>query len=559
MNAKSSKTEENDRYHFCNTRTLPTSCDLSKNSLSEWVMVTHLLVLAFLVRFYAALHTGIEVDEPIYRDAAAMVLAHIQALPDSLINNPMKQDTSTIALLYGYPSIRPAYLHPTIPFLYHPPFYLWLLAEWFKLWGSSSYFTGRISSVFTSLILLLSLYLFVKDISNKKVAFLTLFLVGYDPWIIFTNQAIYLENSLTLFSLFAIWTYWRATCIPAAERLLSLRWYALTGLLAGWVIIYKQIGGYIVLVFLLNLLIQRKQWLGHIVLGATIGGVVLCYVLSMHSIFGQLYDAATLDQLHRTIGTKAAPGLNDSVTLALQTAWNQYWMFLVTIVALIGGSVLVFIRYVREVLQRGSLPYHSALISWALGGIIFALAISLKSPHYLILWLIPLYIFLAHEIAQCWRIRPNIQWKLQIARLILSLLLLLSASIGDIWGFQARFTHVPGDTLLQTDAYINNTLPSTALVDTQNYVGVDIVPPFLDITLVNTPQLILRDQVTYMALYWSSTQPVSPTLGPVSRYCLPLHKFTGFKDFVEVCKIDPIALATVASLETHTLPKTKNF
>ena len=135
MNAKSSKTEENDRYHFCNTRTLPTSCDLSKkNLLSEWVMVTHLLVLAFLVRFYAALHTGIEVDEPIYRDAAAMVLAHIQALPDSLINNPMKQDTSTIALLYGYPSIRPAYLHPTIPFLYHPPFYLWLLAEWFKLW-----------------------------------------------------------------------------------------------------------------------------------------------------------------------------------------------------------------------------------------------------------------------------------------------------------------------------------------------------------------------------------------------------------------------------------------
>ncbi len=518
-------------------------------------MVALLLGLAVLLRFYAALHTGVEVDEPIYRDAAATVLAHIQALPGSLIDKPTQQNLTAMALLFGYPSIRPAYLHPAIPFLYHPPFYLWFLAGWFSLWGSTSYFTGRMFSVFTSSVLLISLYIFVKNISNKKTAFLTLILVGYDPWIIFTNQAIYLENSLMLFSLFAIWTYWQATRIPAKETLLSLRWYALTGLFAGWVIIYKQIGGYIVLVFLLNLLIQRKHWLGHVVLGAVMGGVVLCYVLSMHSIFGQAYDAATLDQFHRTIGAKAAPGLNDSVTLALQTAWNQYWMFLVTIVALLGGSVLAFIRYTREVFHLTSLPYHSVIISWALGGIIFALAISLKSPHYLILWLVPLYIFLAHEIIQLWRIHPYMQWKLQIGRVALSLLLLLSVGIGYIWGFQERFTYVPGDTLLQTDTYINETLPPNAIVATQNYIGVDIVSPFLDITLVNTPQLILRDQVTYMALYWSSTQPVAHSLGPVNQYCLPMKTFAGFKDSVEVCKIDLIALSVVVSSETHTVPK----
>ncbi|BCL81693.1 hypothetical protein ccbrp13_41580 [Ktedonobacteria bacterium brp13] len=161
------------------------------------------------------------------------------------------------------------------------------------------------------------------------------------------------------------------------------------------------------------------------------------------------------------------------------------------------------------------------IISWALGGIIFALAISLKSPHYLILWLIPLYIFLAHEIIQLWRLQPYTQWKLQIGKIVLSLLLLVSAGIGDIWGFQARFTHITGDTLLQTDAYINVTLPPNAVAATQNYIGVDIVPHFLDITLVNTPQLILQKQVTYMALYRSTTQPIAPSLGPVNQYACP--------------------------------------
>ena len=405
---------------------------------------------------------------------------------------------------------------------------------------------------------LAALYLFVKNISNKKAAFLTLFLIGCDPWIIFTNQAIYLENSLTLFILFSIWAYWRAMQIPAEETRRSLQWYTLAGLLAGWAIIYKQIGGYIILVFLLNLLIQRKHWRGHVVLGAAMAGVVLCYVFCMHIVFGQEYDAAMLDQFHRTIGAKAAPGLNDSVMLALQTAWNQYWMFLVTIVAFFGGAVLAFIHYAREALLHKSRPYHSVIISWALGGIIFTLAISLKSPHYLLLWLIPLYIFLAHEIIQLWKLHPYIQWKLQIGKIVLSLLLLVGAGIGDIWGFQARFTHITSDTLLQTDAYINATLSPNAIVVTQNYIGVDIVPQFLDITLVNTPQLISQKQVTYMALYRSTTQPIAPSLGPVNQYCLPVKTFTGFKDSVEVCKINPITLAVVLSAGTHAVPTNIN-
>jgi hypothetical protein len=178
----------------------------------------------------------------------------------------------------------------------------------------------------------------------------------------------------------------------------------------------------------------------------------------------------------------------------------------------------------------------------------------LKSPHYLILWLIPIYILLTHEIVQQWKLRPRLSWQLQSGKIALSLLLLTSAGIGDIWGFEARFTHIPGDALMQADAYINETLPPDAIVLTQNYIGVDITPSFLDITLINTPQLILQKSVTYIALYWSKTEPIPATLGPVNQYCMPMQTFTGFKDFVEVCKINPIALAIIANAPTHPTP-----
>ncbi len=492
------------------------------SAIQEWVIVGLFLALALLVRLYAAFRAGLEVDEPIYRNAAAL------------------------ALRYGYPTIRPAYLHPVIPFLYHPPFFLFLLADWFKLWGSTSYLTGRMFSVIISLIMLLLLYVFTRQVLGRKVVLLALVLVGSDVWIIFTNQAIYLENSLMILIILAIWVYWRATHTFPVSRSRYLTWYGLAGLLAGCVIIYKQIGGFIVLVVLLNLLLQRKHWLGHAVLCGLMLLVVAGYGVAMHLAFGTLYDTAMLDQLHRTLGEKAAPGLNDSVLAALQAIWSRYWIFLVTIVVLLGGSAITLIRYLQGMFRRRSLS-QPVIVSWALGGVLFALGISLKSPHYMILWIVPLYLVLAQEISEALRNRrPRLHGFSRRAQ-ALGLLVCVLFLLGDGWGFQARFLHTHGDSLQQADSYINETLPPSAVVLTQNYIGVDLVPQFLDITLVTTPRQILQKGVTFMALYWSDTEPISPSLGPVNRYCLPMREFTGFKDHVEVCKIDPIALAAVAN------------
>jgi len=494
------------------------------STVLEWVIVGLILAVVLAARLYAAFHTGLEVDEPIYRDAAALVLQ------------------------YGYPAIRPAYLHTTIPFLYHPPFYLYLLAGWFKLWGNTSYVAGRMCSVTISLLVLILMYIAIRKVFNKRTSIIALLLIGSDVWVIFTNQAIYLENSLMLLIILAIWVYWRATRVSSSSFFRYLMWYALAGLLAGAVIVYKQIGGFILLVVFLNLLLQRKHWLGHAMLFVVILLAIAGYALAMHRLFGGLFDAATIDQVLRTLGKKAAPGLNYSPLKALQVIWGRYWMFLVTIMAILGGSAISVIRYFQGLFRRRTVS-QPVFLSWAIGGILFALTISLKSPHYMILWIIPLYLVLAQEIDGAFQNRrlPTGLQGVSYRKSLLALLLCLILLGGDILGFQARFLYIPGDVLQEADAYINETLPPTAVVLTQNYIGVDLVPQFLDISLVTTPKQVLQKGVTYMALYWSDTAPLPPSLGPVDRYCVPMKQFTGFKDTIKVCQIDPVALAIVVN------------
>jgi hypothetical protein len=498
----------------------------------ERFIVGFLLVFAFLSRWYAALHTGLEVDEPIYHNAAELLL------------------------IYGVPVLRPAYLHPLTPFLYHPPFFFYILAGWYYLWHSTSYLTARMLSVVISCIMLLIFYLLLRRMAGRLTALLALtFLVG-DLWVIFTNQAIYLENSLMILVISAIWAYWHATTTVFVSRKKEFTWYCIAGLLVGSVVIYKQIGGFIALVILLNLLLIRNHWYQHLVLLTATLLTILCYVLGMYWVFGHAFEAATFDQILRTLGLKAAPGLNDNVWTALQAFLGRYWMFFMTLIALLCGFALSVVRYLQAFFLGRKIS-QPLLVSWALSGMIFSIAISLKSPHYLILWIIPLYALLSLELS---RFISSWNWRLfipgskpQQARVLSALLVFcLFMTVGNAIGFQQRFVNIPGDALVQSETYINKTLPSSAVVVTENYIGVDLTPAFLDISLINTPKLIASHHVTHLALYWTQTQPIPTSLGHVQKYCAPMRYFSGFKDQIEVCKVDPLELQKVIQATSST-------
>jgi hypothetical protein len=483
------------------------------STIREWGMIGLLLAIALLDRLYAAFHTGLEVDEPIYRYAAAY------------------------AMQYGFPAVRPAASRQIIPFLYHPPFFLWFLGLWFKAWGSDSYLTGRLFSVLCSAGMLMLLYAFVCRHLGKGVAALTLCFVGTDAWIIFTNQAIYLENSQMLFVILAMWAYWHATQVDATHSKQYVRRYLFAGLLIGWVIIYKHIGGFLVISVLANLAMQRMHWRGHVILFVVILGILTGYVLFMHEAFGSLYDLATITQIRRTLWDRQSAGLTYSPLIALQAIGSRYWIFPTTILVLVGGSLLAVIRFIQHVLGRRK-EKHPIILGWALGGVVFALSISLKSPHYMILWLIPLYILLSKELYYVLNRQMG-------KRKSMLNILLVGLFIVNLWSFQARFVNLPGDALAQADAYINTFLPSNALVATQDYIGVDIAPQYVNIALYDTPALLFKSRATYAALYWSTTEPLPTSLGNINSYCIPLKTFSGFKDHIEVCKIDRVALTTI--------------
>ena len=508
----------------------------------EMSLVIAAIVLAFGLRLFAGLHAGLEVDEPIYRYAAAYA-AH-----------------------YGFPAVRAVVNQPTIPFLYHPPFFLWLLAGWFKLWGSTSYLTGRMLNILISVAILTTLYAFVRNTIGKTTALLTILLVGSDAWLVFTNQAIYFENSQMLFIILAIWAYWWATQADKTQTRSYTSRYLLAGVLVGWVLVYKQIGGYLLISILLGLLLQRKHWRGHALLLLAMCSVIAAYVIGMHLTFGNLFDSATITQIARTLWSRKSPGLSYGPSTALQIIINRYWIFPLTIFTLVGGSALVAIRFLQHLFKKKK-EAHPVLLAWALGGVIFALSISLKSPHYMILWLVPLYTYLSKECSpllqkglqrvkrrhaqslqtpqptlHAWYTRP-ILW-----RVILILVLLV-----NVWSFQARFLHIPGDPLIQSEDYMNTYLPVNALVVTQDFIAVDIIPNYVNIAYIDTPTKIFQSGATYAAFYWSTTEPLPTSFGNTNTYCTPIKTFTGFKDHVELCKLNTTALATMLTKHTGTM------
>lgn len=325
------------------------------NLLPEIALVSTLLAIAFALRLFAATLAGVEVDEPIYQYAAAYTAR------------------------YGFPSIRATYGQPTVPFLYHPPFFFFLLAGWFRLFHTDGFFTARLLSVLTSLVMLILLYSFVRVALGKPVALLALLLVGSDVWVVFTNQAIYIENSQMVLILLAMWAYWAALRIPANAGRRYVLGYLVAGLLVGAVIAYKQIGGFLAIVILINLLLQRKHWLAHLYLFLVAGAVFVGYLVYMHVTFGSLFDTETITQLRRTLGERSSPGLNYGPLAALGAVASTYWIFVTTILALVGGSMLVVVQTIQHL--RGKRKQdNTVFLSWALGSVAFALSISLKVP-----------------------------------------------------------------------------------------------------------------------------------------------------------------------------------
>jgi hypothetical protein len=490
----------------------------------EAAAVGTLLVVGVGLRVVAANHLGTLVDEPVYRSVSAFTWHN------------------------GYPALRPPAGVAITPFLYQPPFFFYLLGGWFALWHSSSLIVARYLSVLISGIMLAVLYVVSRKLLGGVAALLALFFVAVDPWIILTNAAVYIENSQLVLILVAVWAYWRATRADESARRDYVFRYVLAGLLLGVAMVYKQIGSYLVLAVLINLLLTRRQhWRGHGYLLGTAAVVLVAYLGSMQAIFGSAFDHGTYTQLLRALGLRYSPGLNYSPLTAVKAVLQTYWIFVMTVATMVVGGVIAVTCLVQQL--RGRRQRETLVLSWALAALLSAPTIALWDPHYFVLWLLPLYLLIAQEtVGWATWIGARMRVQRRVGRLAvaggLAVVLLV-----NLWSFQDRFLSGAGDTLVSAVSYVNQHVPSADTVATENYIGAQIKSPY--VAIQTTPAGLYATHASFLALYWSLTEPIPASLGNTSAYCVDARIFNGFNDHAEVCRLVPAILAKTSPSSTQ--------
>ena len=379
------------------------------------------------------------------------------------------------------------------------------------------------------MLLLVCLFTLTK---GKGTALLATFFIALDGWIITVNRMDYLENFQLILIVIGIWLFWSA--VKSGDKKLY-RW-VLTGLVLGFAFVFKHIGIFLVLVVLANWLLTRRYSKGYLVSLMTMGVVVVVYVAVMYFSYGQLYIQAQVVEFERLFGITSARGLNFGLSEVISVIAGRYWIYITTVIAIVFGWPLVAWRYIQALIKRTASSYDTVVISWTAGAAIFAVASQLKSPHYMVLWLIPLYVFLAGEFAHCFRGK----------RLANVWILIVFFLVASIFTWNIRFMVNYGDSLRNSAAYINTDLSPNAVIGTESYMAELFNQQYMPIEQLDTVAQVEKND--YLAIYTSSTASIislPPVIQDWQQYCQPLQTFTGFKDQVTVCKVDLNSLARV--------------
>lgn len=471
---------------------------LSIKCAALWSVFLPILILGIFFRFTYFSTTPLEVDEG----------------PNFSIAHSIYQ--------VGYPTTKAEWDTPQTPYLFHPPIGYAITAGWFQLTQAPSIESARLLNIFASILMLVLAFEFMRH-THLSSALVALVFLATDAWVVTVGRMNYLENLQILLIIPAIWWYWKASKTGESSH------YLLAGVLIGLTIVYKHIGIYLILAVFANWFLVRRNHMQHLYLLISTSVVIGIYELAMYQTFGDLFFAQQFVQFKRATGGLSARGMNFSPIEALEVIGERYWIYLTTIAALSIGWPLSIWRYLSSLIKKTN-PVDTVLLSWTVGGLIFAVASRLKSPHYLILWLLPLYLYLAVEL---------VRWAKGKRAIYIPVLCLIFVG-ANLFTWNLRFVHHYDDPLRLSATYINNYLPENAVVVTEPYLGQMIKQPYVDIENANTTER--WESATYLALYSSSTASIEslpPMAQIASRHCQHLISFKGFKDTVQVCRLDP--------------------
>ncbi|MEK7168532.1 MAG: glycosyltransferase family 39 protein [Patescibacteria group bacterium] len=471
-----------------------------KNFVLEIFVVSLLIIFALILRVYKVNTTpGFEWDEPVY----SFIQTHYSD--------------------YGYPSMIVEGSKIQEPYLYHPPFDFYFRNSIFRIIGQNGIYTSRLISVFASIICLYFVYYLFREVENIKASVISLIFMVTDGWLIYTNRLNLIENVMLLIGVLSIATYLYA--IKKGHKF----YFVIAGILLGFTAIYKHTGIYFLVIPLFYLFFTKRHSRNHWILYFSSVIVFATYIVVMYLKWGNLYIDQTLVQIYRTLGIYGSRGLEYSITDALNALVKTYWIYISTIITLFAGTVLVIKNTLKYLITKVT-PDNPLLLSWSLATMLFLISISLKAPQYLIMLLIPFYVYLSIEIIPS-MINRNHK-KLLFS--VLSAMLLFNT-----FTFYMRFIRPNDNALLDTFSYVNNTISKDATILTEESIGAGIDQIYYKLDLHNSREEIEKIKPDYIITYISSTQkiPKSDYLNLLISKSTLDKKIIGFKETITIYKI----------------------
>lgn len=418
------------------------------------------------------------------------------------------------------------------PYLYHPPFYFYLLASWFSVAGEASVETARCLAAAGAVLTLALVGVMTSRQPGGKGGVVVLATVAFDGWIIFTNRTGLIENPMFPIGVAGVLVYQWAAGTQHCHRVWG---YTAAGALIGAAAVFKHTGAYMLAVPIIHWLVVRRDLRHHLVLLSTAAGVVGAYLVGMSLRFGEVFWSQYRIQALRSLGLAESRG---SVALSdLGAAAGAYWPFIPTVMmaafslgVLVVRTLIALRQRNREVLAGETSVYYA----WAVASVIFFAALGIRLPQYMMLALIPLYLYAGSETILWLRQRGESRSIRTVGTLAV---LLMVAGVG-VASFTARVSATGRDALREGAEYVAEKYGPAELVLTEEPIGVAIPQSYIQfdawaqMTQPPAPALV----VTVTSL--TQQPPTSAELDQLLSEATEVFSVTGFKETVTVHQVE---------------------
>ena len=391
--------------------------------------------------------------------------------------------------LNGEMAFKTEYVSQSEPYLYHPPFYFKLLAQWFGLVdpGINQARVFAVAGAAVTMVLLLAL---LRRTIGDTWALIGVTLIAADTWLNFSQRVSWIENTLMPIGIFGLLLY-----TIALERN-KWWWYIAAGSVVGFATIYKHIGILFLGVIIVHAFLIRENWRKNLAaIGAafvTIAGYVGAAVI----VYGPVYVHASTIQFARSTGEQKSAGALDTLGDIVGPLLSQYRIYVATMV-LAGIAVMLvcyrFFQILRHRCDADSVRPISVLYAWAFAAVLFFVGLQLRFPHYSMLAFIPLFCYLIAELSRVTLTR----W-----RIVLLGLAGIVVFVANVFAFQARFITPSNDAALRdVQQFAIDNIPHDSKVIADESTAAVIPQPFC--TMWRGKDCT---DATYIIVYRSSTQ-----------------------------------------------------